>query len=99
MPLEYLFYYYDLNNFELQRAIQALTYSANFNTYYNLGSATKFVGESYDQQQMKQVVGLFKRRRLTFKRRFIQIMKKLNKRVSIYLSFGSMSGNDSTALY
>jgi hypothetical protein len=48
---------------------------------------------------MKQVVGLFKRRRLTFKRRFIQIMKRMNKRISIYLTFGSMSGNDSQALF
>ena len=48
---------------------------------------------------MKQVVGLFKRRRMTFKRRFIQIMKKMNKRVSIYLSFGQMGGNDSNALF
>lgn len=38
---------------------------------------------------MKRLVGLYKRRRRTFKRRFIQIMKKLNPRVKTYLSFSN----------
>ena len=39
---------------------------------------------------MKQLIGLYKRRRKTFKRRFTAIMKKVNPRISVYLSFGSM---------
>ena len=94
--IDYLFYYFDLNNFELQRAIQALTQSACWNTQYNHKTATKYVGETYRQAHMKQMIGLFKRRRRTFKRRFIQIMRQLNPRISIYLTFGTIgaaSGN------
>ena len=34
--LDYLFYYYDKNNFELQKTIQTLTMGQYFNTTYNL---------------------------------------------------------------
>ena len=39
---------------------------------------------------MKRLIGLFKRRRRTFKRRFVQIMRKINPRISVYLSLGAM---------
>lgn len=43
------------------------------------------------------MVGLFKRRRRTFQRRFIQVMKKLNPRITLYLAYGSQGGG--TTLY
>lgn len=55
----------------------------------NFRGTTKIVGEVYKPADMKKMVGLFKQRRRTFKRRFTQIMKKLNPRVIQYMSYGS----------
>lgn len=44
------------------------------------------------------MIGLFKRRRKTFQRRFIQIMKKMNPRINLYLTFGAMGGDGGTTI-
>ena len=49
-----------------------------------------YVGTKFTQAHMKKLIGLFKRRRRTFKRRFVQIMRKINPRISVYLSLGAM---------
>ena len=47
------------------------------------------MGTTFRQPHMKRLVGLYKRRRRTFKRRFTQIMNKLNPRVKTYLGFSN----------
>jgi len=51
---------------------------------------SNYVGTKFTQTHMKKLIGLFKRRRRTFKRRFVQIMRKINPRITVYLSLGGM---------
>lgn len=53
IPLDYLFFYHDLNNLHLNLAIQALTETLYWNTDYNHRRATKYVGETYKPIDMK----------------------------------------------
>lgn len=96
ISVEYLIYYYERNNQELQRTIGTLTNNVYFDLNINsrlrgnrcccggkhkLG---KYVGTVFTQREMKEMVGVYKKRRGTFKRRLTKIMKNMNPKITGY---------------
>jgi len=97
ISVEYLIYYYERNNQELHRTIGTLTnnvyFDVNINSRFgkrraccacNRRKLGTYVGAVFTQLEMKEMVGIYKKRRGTFKRRLMKVMKSMNPKITNY---------------
>lgn len=69
ITLESLLYYKERNDQEIQKTINAYSNSSYFNSI--LKDDRPYVGTVFKQDNMKKMVQLHKKRRITFKRRIL----------------------------
>lgn len=92
LDVETLIHYRERNNMEMQRVINAVMNTNFFNIPNKKAKHSNYVGTKFTQNDMKNMIAIHKRLRKTFKRRLLQIMKKLNPKIqSKFIASDGMS--------
>lgn len=82
ITLESLLYYKERNDQEIQKTINVYSNTSYFNSAKKKDNS--YVGTVFTQEDMKRMVQLHKKRRITFKRRVLQLMHRINPAIRNY---------------